>query len=95
MTSLMTSGSIGSVELKNRIIMAPMGTHMEDIDRATVEYFMRRADGGAAMLMVNLMVTDYFEDTSSSLVLTEKKTYVCSRSSAREATKQAPGYAHS
>lgn len=65
-------GSIGKLELKNRIIMAPMGPHFGDINHKAVEYFVRRAQGGAAMLMVNMTVTDYFEDTSASLVLTEK-----------------------
>lgn len=31
MLNLMQPGKIGNLELKNRIIMAPMGPHFEDI----------------------------------------------------------------
>ena len=71
MLNLMTSGEIGSLKLKNRIIMAPMGPHFGDINRKAVEYFAARARGGAAMILVNMTVTDYFEDTSASLVINE------------------------
>lgn len=72
MSMLSTSGKIGSIELKNRMVMAPMGPHISAINRKTVEYFVRRAEGGVSMIMINMMVTDYFEDTSASLVLTEE-----------------------
>ena len=71
MLNLMQPGKIGNLELKNRIIMAPMGPHFEDIGPKAVEYFSARARGGAAMILVNVTVTDYFEDTSASLVITE------------------------
>ena len=71
MLNLMSPGEIGSLKLKNRIVMAPMGPHFGDIDRKAVEYFSARARGGAAMILVNMTVTDYFEDTSASLVITE------------------------
>ena len=71
MLNLMSPGEIGSLKLKNRIVMAPMGPHFGDIDRKAVEYFSARARGGAAMILVNMTVTDYFEDTSASLVINE------------------------
>ena len=71
MLNLMSPGEIGSLKLKNRIIMAPMGPHFGDINRKAVEYFAARARGGAAMILVNMTVTDYFEDTSASLVINE------------------------
>lgn len=71
MPILSSPASLGKLALKNRIFLAPMGPHFDDINRATVEYFVRRAQGGAAMVMVNVTVTDYFEDTSASLVLKE------------------------
>ena len=46
MLNLMSSGEIGSLKLKNRIVMAPMGPHFGDIDRKAVEYFSARARGG-------------------------------------------------
>ncbi len=72
MSMLATPASIGKLRLKNRMILAPMGPHFDDINRTTVEYFVRRAEGGAGMIMVNMMVTGHFEDTSASLVLTDE-----------------------
>lgn len=72
MSMLASPASIGKLRLKNRMILAPMGPHFDDIDRVTVEYFVRRAQGGAAMIMVNMMTTGHFEDTSASLVLTDE-----------------------
>ena len=72
MPIIMSPGRIGKLELKNRIVMAPMGPHFGEIGRKAVEYFVKRAQGGAAMILINMMVTDYFEDTSSSLVITEE-----------------------
>ena len=72
MPIIMRPGRIGKLELKNRIGMAPMGPHFGGIGRKAVEYFVKRAQGGAAMILINMMVTDYFEDTSSSLVITEE-----------------------
>lgn len=72
MSMLSNFGKIGSMELKNRMIMAPMGPHIGGINRKAVEYFVRRAEGGVSMIMINMMVTDFFEDTSASLVLTDE-----------------------
>lgn len=72
MAIITTPAKIGNLELKNRMIMAPMGPHFGDIGRKAVEYFVRRAEGGVAMIMVNITVTDYFEDTSASLVLKDE-----------------------
>lgn len=72
MSTLTQSGSIGKLTLKNRILMAPMGTHTGNMDQQSLDYFETRIDGGAAMIMCNTMVTDKFEDTSSSILLTEE-----------------------
>lgn len=72
MAIITSPAKIGKLDLKNRIIMAPMGPHFGEIGRKAVEYFVKRAEGGAAMILVNMMVTDYFEDTSASLVITDE-----------------------
>ena len=72
MPIITSPAKLGKLELKNRIVMAPMGPHFGEIGRKAVEYFVKRAEGGAAMILINMMVTDYFEDTSASLVLTEE-----------------------
>lgn len=71
---LLEPGKIGGLELKNRIIMAPMGTIVGNLGPAGVEYFMERARGGAAMLMCNIAVSDYFEDASHSIFLNDEST---------------------
>ena len=58
---LLEPGKIGRLELKNRIILAPMGTIVGNLGPRGVEYFVERARGGAAMLMCNIVASDYFE----------------------------------
>ncbi len=54
---LFTAGSIGKLELKNRIILAPMGTFSYDEEGApseqTIDYFTERARGGVALLIAS------------------------------------------
>ncbi len=57
---LFEPGHIGTLALKNRIIMAPMriGSIVEsdgNISRRGIDYFVDRARGGAAMLMIGLV----------------------------------------
>lgn len=52
---LMSPGLFGQLQLRNRIIMPPMGTAMADPDGSfstrEIEYFAARARGGAALIM--------------------------------------------
>ena len=41
---------IGRMELKNRMVMAPMGVTVGNLTPASVAYFAARAEGGAAMV---------------------------------------------
>lgn len=72
MSIITTPYKIGKLELKNRIVMAPMGPHFDGFGRKAVEYYAKRAEGGAAMIHVTMMVTDYFEDASAAMVLTDE-----------------------
>lgn len=72
MTKLASPAYLGKTKLKNRIILAPMGPHFDDINRETVEYFVRRAEGGASMVMINLVVTEYFESPAGTFSLREE-----------------------
>ena len=60
---LLASGSIGSLALRNRILMAPMGDSLanEDgsISPAQLAYFEARARGGAALLLVGSVAVAY------------------------------------
>ena len=58
---LMEPMRIGSMELKNRIVMAPMGVSVHNMSRGTVEYFVERAKGGAAMIFCNIRASLTFE----------------------------------
>lgn len=62
---------IGNLELKNRIVMVAMGPELGNFDDKTVEYYARRAEGGAAMLLTNVIATEEIEGHSPSSVLNE------------------------
>ncbi len=51
---LFEPGFIGKMRLKNRIVMAPMGNHLEELDgRASqreIDYFVARAKGGTGLI---------------------------------------------
>lgn len=82
----MQSGEIGNLTLKNRIIMAPMGTIVGNLSPRAVEYFVERAKGGAAMIMCNIAASDSLEDASHSIFLNDESVpyfkEICDRSHA-------------
>jgi 2,4-dienoyl-CoA reductase-like NADH-dependent reductase (Old Yellow Enzyme family)/thioredoxin reductase len=53
-------GNIGKLRLKNRVVMAPMGTNYSTTDGLSTErdrmYYAERARGGVAMIMTEAMV---------------------------------------
>ncbi len=55
LTKLFEPGRIGKLELKNRIIMAPMGTASHDpngfIQDRTIDYYVARARGGVGLII--------------------------------------------
>lgn len=69
---LMQPGRIAGLELKNRIMMAPMGTTQNNLNEHSLAYFLERAKGGVGIVTCNIMVTDAFEDASCSIVLDEE-----------------------
>lgn len=54
-THLFRPGKIGSLEIKNRIIMAPMNTFTADdegyITDLTIDYYVERAKGGVGLII--------------------------------------------
>ena len=54
--SLFTPFKIGSMELKNRIVLSPMGTNSGNIDGTISEdeisYFIERAKGGTGFIIM-------------------------------------------
>ena len=51
---LFEKGRIGNVELKNRLVMTPMGTNLAELDGtvgpAMLAYFEARAKGGCGLI---------------------------------------------
>jgi 2,4-dienoyl-CoA reductase-like NADH-dependent reductase (Old Yellow Enzyme family)/thioredoxin reductase len=62
-THLFRPGRIGSLELKNRIVMAPMGTYLAGRDGLVTErlkaYYAERARGGAGLIIVEVAAVDH------------------------------------
>jgi 2,4-dienoyl-CoA reductase-like NADH-dependent reductase (Old Yellow Enzyme family)/NADPH-dependent 2,4-dienoyl-CoA reductase/sulfur reductase-like enzyme len=60
---LFNPGRIGQCELKNRIVMAPMGTYLANRDGTIPErlkkYYEERAKGGAGLIIVEVAAIDY------------------------------------
>ena len=52
---LFEKGRIGNIELKNRLVMTPMGTNLAELDGtvgpAMLAYFEARAKGGCGLIM--------------------------------------------
>ncbi|NNG64893.1 effector protein, partial [Pseudomonas fragi] len=57
-SQLLAPGRIGSIELRNRIIMAPMGSNFAEADGHCGEriqaYYEARARGGAGLLIMGV-----------------------------------------
>ena len=63
---------IGKMELKNRMVLAPMGVTVGNMTAETVEYFVERAKGGAAMIFCNIKGSATFETVSHSIYFNEE-----------------------
>ena len=74
---LFTPVKVGSITIKNRFAMAPMGPlGLADANggwnQRGIDYYVERAKGGAAMIMCNIAASDSLEDTSHSIFLNEE-----------------------
>ena len=77
MHTFSTPGSIGPVELNNRIIMAPMGLHYPGgFTREVAEFYKERARGGAGMIIIGGMIDSDYNNTDASLVFTNENKYM-------------------
>src|SRR5688572_28639548 len=67
---LLSPGRIGSLELRNRIVMSPMGNLLSNGDGTTspneAAYFETRARGGVGMVTVGVMSIAYPEGTNEA-----------------------------
>jgi 2-enoate reductase len=63
MQNLFKPGRIGKLEIKNRIVMAPMGpTGLVELDgrysQRGIDYYVARAKGGVGLIETGLMAVD-------------------------------------
>lgn len=74
---MLTPGRIGKLELKNRLIYAPMGSHIDNLGPCSYAYFMERARGGASMVMIPIFIKEYVETSAPSLTITDENYALC------------------
>ena len=72
MSVLLQPMHIGNMELKNRIVLAPMGVTIGNMTSSTVDYFVERAKGGAAMIFCNIKGSATFESADHSIFFNEE-----------------------
>lgn len=75
---LLSPGSIGKVELKNRIVMSAMGMNQSDdgfVNDAVIEYYAARARGGVGLIVVEVTCIDapLGKNTGNPLILDDDK----------------------
>ena len=70
---LMQPGRIGPLRVRNRVIMAPMGTNYSTTDGLSTErdklYYAERARGGVGMIMTEAMVVTESRAPASQFAL--------------------------
>ena len=71
-SALLQPVDIGTMQLKNRIVLAPMGVTIGNMTHSTVDYFAERAKGGAAMLFCNIKGSATFESAEHSIFFNEE-----------------------
>ncbi|AFZ72436.1 oxidoreductase [Natronobacterium gregoryi] len=61
--NVLQSGTIGNVDVRNRLVMPPMGTNFADETGAVtdqmLDYYADRASGGAGLVMVEVAAVEY------------------------------------
>lgn len=68
---ILQPGKISKMELKNRIMFAPMGSHIDNFGPGTHNYFLERAKGGTGLIVIPIFATEAVEYGSPSLILDE------------------------
>lgn len=71
MKHLTLPGHIGRLKLKNRMILAPMGVTVGNLKPHDKAFFLRRAQGGAALVFCNIKASRRFESAEHSIYFCE------------------------
>ncbi len=72
MKYLTQTGRIGPMELKNRMILAPMGVTVGQLRREDAAFYSRRAQGGAALVFCNIKASKRFESAEHSIFFDDR-----------------------
>jgi 2,4-dienoyl-CoA reductase-like NADH-dependent reductase (Old Yellow Enzyme family)/thioredoxin reductase len=63
MKHLFSPGKIGTMEIKNRIVMTAMGNHLASNDGSisddTIAFYVQRAKGGVGLIVTECVIVDY------------------------------------
>ena len=75
---LFETAEIGAIQLKNRVVMSPMGTNMSDggyVNRKILDHYEARARGGAGLIIVEVTGVDSpaGKNTANMLMLDDDK----------------------
>lgn len=77
LTNLFGPGMIGNVEIRNRLVMAPMGSHTCDADGfitdKALRYYAARAEGGVGLIIVQATTVSKGSDTPHGMRLHDDK----------------------
>lgn len=77
---LFSTGHIGKLELKNRIVMAPIGNGLQDMDGGFSpqcrEYYAARAKGGTAMVVASGYTTTKYEGAGAANAFDNPATFL-------------------
>jgi len=78
LASLFQRAEIGSMKLKNRVVMPAMGTNMSDdgyVNRRILDHYEARARGGAGLVVVEVTGVDYpaGKNTANMLMLDDDR----------------------
>jgi len=76
---MLEKGKIGNLELKNRIILAPMGYHMDNFGPQAHDYFVARAKGGAGLIIAPIGANAPIENPGMLAQFTEENLHEVKR----------------
>ena len=78
---LFSPGKIGSLYVKNRIVMAPLGSRLTTENGAVtedmIEFYSQRARGGAGVIVIEAMAVDYPLGQASLIMCGSMMTVMC------------------
>jgi len=69
-------GNIGKLELDNRLVMAPMGSHYGKINEGAIAYYAARAKGGFGLLITEFTCVDQVGKAQPDQLMIDSDDYI-------------------